>query len=57
MVLDGTALSICFVNIRGMFNHLAELTAALRILKVMPGLICLNETFLDASVEDDTLES
>ena len=56
-MLDGTAFSIFFVNIRGLLSHLAELTAALRILEVLPGLVCLNETFLDTSVEDITLES
>ena len=49
-MLDGTAFSIFFVNIRGLLSHLAELTAALRILEVLPGLVCLNETFLDTSV-------
>jgi hypothetical protein len=55
-ILDGSDFGIFFVNIQGLLSHLPELTAALHVLKIAPGLVCLNETFLDASIESITLE-
>jgi len=34
----------------------AELSAAIRVCKTMPTLVCLNETFLDESIEEVLLE-
>ena len=47
---------ILFYNIRGLLSHSTELMAVVRISKIPPALICLNETFLDESVEDVVLE-
>ena len=41
-----------FYNIQGLLSHLAELTAAIRLSSSPPAMICLNETFLDESIED-----
>ena len=37
------------MNIRGLRSHLADLSAALRLSEVPYDIICINETFLDAS--------
>ena len=44
------------VNIRGLISHRAELTARIRMAKKKPQILCLNETFLDASVKDGVVE-
>ena len=48
--------SSCFsmlqCNIRGYISHRAELEGQLRLRASLPQLVCLNETFLDDSVED-----
>jgi len=43
-------------NVQGLLSHQAELSAVIRMTTPSPSLICLNETFLDASVEDVLLE-
>ena len=48
--------SVLHVNIRGFMSKVAELTARLRLLKSSPTLVCLNETFLDASTKEVELE-
>ena len=47
---------VLHVNIRGWISHVAELVARLRRLQEKPDLICVNETFLDRTVEHLTLE-
>ena len=47
---------ILHVNIRGLLSHVAELTARLRLMEVKPVLLCINETFLDPSVEEVDVE-
>ena len=49
-------LHILFYNIQGLQSHVAELSAAIRVCKTMPTLVCLNETFLDESIEEVLLE-
>ena len=44
------------MNIRGWVSHAAELTAIIRSMKNKPDLVCVNETFLNHSVEDIALE-
>ena len=45
------------MNVWGATSHSAELTATLRLCGGgAPALVCLNETFLDSSTEDFTLE-
>jgi hypothetical protein len=44
------------VNIQGLISSCAELVARIRIAKVKPHIICLNENFLDKSVGDVTIE-
>ena len=48
--------SILHLNIRGFLKKCAELTARLRSMKVKPTMVCLNETFLNKSVQEVTLE-
>ena len=48
-------LSVLQCNIRGFISHRAELEGQLRLLPASPALICVNETFLDDSVDDDQL--
>lgn len=40
------------LNGQGLTSHSSEITARLQLASVMPGLLCLNETFLDRSVSD-----
>ena len=47
---------VLHVNIRGWVSHVAELAARLRRMKEKPNLICVNETFLDRTLEHRTLE-
>ena len=47
---------VLHVNIRGWVSHVAELAARLRRMKEKPNLICVNETFLDRTLEHLTLE-
>jgi hypothetical protein len=49
-------IGILFYNIRGLISHLAELISVVRLLPQLPSLICLNETFLNRSIEDVTVE-
>jgi hypothetical protein len=42
---------IMHVNIRGLKSHMAELCAVVRLRDSKPDIICINETFLDASTE------
>ena len=49
-------VDILHVNIQGAISSWAELTATLRSLKRKPLLVCLNETFLDESTKELTLE-
>ena len=46
---------IWHVNCQGLMSHLSEIAARLQLASVMPGLLCLNETFLDRSVSDLSL--
>ena len=54
--LDEEKFNIFFVNIRGFVSHPAELTGMLRLYIVLPEIVCLNETFLNRSIEDVELE-
>ena len=47
---------ILHVNIRGWISHAAELAARIRQMQERPDLICVNETFLDRTVEHIILE-
>ena len=47
---------ILFYNIQGLLSHVAELTAVIRQSKIMPSILCFNETFLDESIEDVCIE-
>ena len=47
---------IMHVNIRGLLSHLAELSAFVRLCAAPPDIICVNETFLDVSIEEVNLE-
>ena len=49
-------LDVVHCNIRGWLTHNAELAAHLRILQPRPLLVCVNESFLDQSVQEITLE-
>jgi hypothetical protein len=49
------SLFVLHCNIRGLRSHKAELEASLSLLSPRPCIICLNETFLDATVECCTL--
>ena len=51
-----TDTCIMHVNIQGLLSHLAELSAFIRLSKSPPDVVCVNETFLDSSVEDVLLE-
>jgi hypothetical protein len=48
-------LSIFHINIRSLSGHLAELTARINLLPELPTLICINETWLDKSIENIAL--
>ena len=50
-----SCFSILQCNIRGFLCHRAELDGQLKLLATRPGLICLNETFLDESTSDNQL--
>ena len=56
MLFVAQTLHILFCNIRGLQSHIAELVAVLRVSKIQPSIVCLNETFLDSSIEDVPLE-
>ncbi len=47
---------ILHANIRGWISHAAELTARVRLMDEKPDLICVNETFLNRTVEHIELE-
>lgn len=47
---------IMHVNIQGLRSHLIELCAVIRLCATPPDIICVNETFLDESVENIELE-
>ena len=47
---------ILHVNIQGFVSHAAELSARIQMMVIKPSIICLNETFLDASIKSVTLE-
>jgi hypothetical protein len=49
-------MMILHVNIQGLLSGLTELTARIRLIKIKPTLVCLNETFLDKSVQSVALE-
>ena len=42
---------IMHVNIQGLLSHLAELHAFTKLRRSPPDIVCVNETFLDSSVE------
>jgi hypothetical protein len=48
--------SILHLNIQGFLSGSAELVARLRLMKRLPTVICINETWLDPSVGDVVLE-
>jgi hypothetical protein len=48
--------SILYVNIRGFITNSAELVARLRMMKIKPTLVCLNETFLNKDVKHVEIE-
>ena len=54
--LKASKLVLWHVNIQGMISSAAELVARLRMSKIKPTIICINETFLDASIGDCPLE-
>ena len=47
---------IMHVNEHGLRNHLAEISAVVRVSDVTPDIECINETFLDDGVEHMELE-
>ena len=47
---------ILHANIRGLCSDLPQLTARLRALASLPTVVCLNETFLEASIGYKELE-
>jgi hypothetical protein len=49
-------ISVMHVNIQGFLSHLAELCAYIRLCVTPPDIVCVNETFLDTSVETIELE-
>ena len=48
-------ISILHLNIRGFLSHKSELEARIRLMPSLPTLICLNETFLDKSLDNIVL--
>ena len=54
--LRDPALTILHANVRGLRTRACELCGLIRTLDNKPGLLCLNETFLDPSVKDVQLE-
>jgi len=55
-LFEEQTFNILFYNVQGLLSHVAELTATIRVLTSMPALICLNETFLNDSIENVYLE-
>ena len=53
--LADNKFSILHVNIRGFVSHRAELEARLCLMEMQPTFICLNETWLDPSIEEIVL--
>ena len=49
-------ISILHLNIRGFLGHKSELEARIRLMPSLPTLICLNETFLDKSLDNIVLD-
>ena len=49
-------ISILHLNIRGFLSHKSELKARIRLMPSLPTLICLNETFLDKSLDNIVLD-
>ena len=41
------SLVVWHVNIQGLYSHLAELTCRIKLSENPPGIVCVNETFLD----------
>ena len=55
-VFDQTQFSVLQVNIRGIIKNLAELSARLRLVTMMPDVLCLNETWLDRTTKHLDIE-
>ena len=54
--LPSETFRILHINSRGFVSHQIELEAYIDSLPAKPGIICLNETFLDKAVQSPTLE-
>ena len=50
------SISFLLANVQGFLSAHAELTARIRLLNVPPDIVCLNETFLNQSIEEPVLE-
>lgn len=48
--------TILHVNVRGFISHQHELQASIRLMQPRPNIICMNETFLNQSVQQINLE-
>ena len=55
-VLADETLTIWLLNVRGWTSAAAEVTALLRLADKKPGLLCLNETFLNRTTKNVVLE-
>ena len=49
-MLDAERFDLLHVNVQGLCSHLPELTARLRAMSRQPAAVCVNESFLDASI-------
>ena len=54
--LENEELRVLHLNARSLVHKLAELTARLRCMSTKPHIICVNETWLDKSIESVFLE-
>ena len=55
-VFQEETVEVLHCNIRGWISHSAELAATIRLAATRPLMVCVNETFLDKTVEDVALE-
>ena len=54
--LHDESVSVLHVNAQGLLSSLDELVGYLLLMKKLPSILCLNETFLDPSVGDVDIE-
>ena len=55
-IWNNAKFKILHVNIRGWISHAAELLARIRLMNEKSDLICVNETFLDRTIEHISFE-